>query len=56
LSPRAYLSQGVLIDPRDDIKFDRSDESLVEEFKEKIWFCGILAFGLSTYRMPQAHH
>ena len=31
-------SLGVLIDPRDDLKFDPSDQQKVEEFKDIIWY------------------
>jgi hypothetical protein len=31
-------SLGVLVDPRDDLKFDPSDRQTVEEFKDLIWY------------------
>jgi hypothetical protein len=31
---------GVLVDPRDDLKFSPSDRQKVEEFKDLIWYSG----------------
>jgi hypothetical protein len=34
----SFTLAGVLVDPRDDLKFDPSDRQKVEEFKDLIWY------------------